>query len=323
MEYRTLTGTGAKISRLCLGTWTLGAQADEATSIRMVHRALDAGINFIDTADDYTDGLSETILGKALAGKRDGVVLVSKVRYPVGPNKLKDVGLTRWHILHGVEASLKRLNTDCLDVLFLHSPDYDTPLEESLSAADHLVRQGKVMYYGLSNHAAWQLCRAQWLSERHGYAAPVITQVPYNLLTRGIEQELVPCCRELRVGIVVYNPLAGGLLTGKHDPGKGPGAGTRFDLNKEYYRRYWVEANFDAVARLAEIARAAGKTLVQLALQWLAAQPAVDAIILGASRPEQLEENLAAAEGTLDPATLAACDEAWKKIRGQAFQYNR
>jgi aryl-alcohol dehydrogenase-like predicted oxidoreductase len=323
MEYRTFRGTGAKISRLCLGTMTFGAQVDEATSIRMIHRSLEAGINFVDTADVYNQGVTETIVGKALKDRREGVVLVSKVRGQIGSYALKDQGLTRWHILHGVEASLKRLQTEALDVLLLHAPDDHTPLEEALSACDMLVRQGKIMYYGLSNHAAWQVCRAQWLAERYHFQAPVITQVPYNLIARGIEQEFLPFCRALEVGVMVYNPLAGGLLSGKHDPAQAPAEGTRFQFNQDYYHRYWRDANFAAAAELLEIARKTGKTLVQLALQWLAAQEAVDTIILGASKPEQLEENLASAEGTVDQDTLAACDRVWQKIKGPSFQYNR
>ena len=323
MEYRVLTGTGTKISRLCLGTFIFGTQVDEAESIRLIHRALDAGINFVDCADIYGSGAAETILGKALQGKRAGVVLTSKVRWQVGPHRFKDQGLSRWHIIRGVEASLKRLQTDCLDILFLHSPDYETPLEESLAAADLLVRQGKVMYVGMSNYAAWQMCRAQWICERHNYAPPVVTQVVYNMITRGIEQEFIPYCREMKVGITVYNPLAGGLLTGKHDPGKGPIPGTRFDLRKDYYERYWQEANWEAVAALGRIAQEAGRSLVELALQWLVAQQAVDAIVLGVSKIEHLDQNIAAAEGKLDSATLEACDTVWKKIRGPSFPYNR
>jgi aryl-alcohol dehydrogenase-like predicted oxidoreductase len=302
---------------------TFGAQADEAASIKMVQQALDAGINFIDTADIYNKGLTETIVGKALAGKREGVVLVSKVRNQVGEYKLKDDGLSRWHIIRGVEASLRRLQTDCLDILFLHRPDYDTPLEESLSAVDHLIRQGKIMYYGMSNYAAWQVCQAKWLAERHGLAAPVVVQCVYNVITRGAEPELLAMCRTLQAGVMVYNPLAGGLLTGKHDPAKAPSAGTRFQLNKEYFGRYWQDDNFKALAELTELAHAAGKTMVQLAIQWLLAQDTIDSIILGASRSEQLAENIAAADGALDQATLNACDTVWKGIRGTSFQYHR
>jgi len=323
MQYRMLTGTGAEVSRICLGTMTFGAQAEESESIRMVHRALDAGINFVDTADSYGNGLSETVVGKALKGRRDGVVLASKVRNPVGEYEHKDVGLSRWHIIHGVEASLKRLATDCLDICYLHQPDYSTPLEESLAAFDQLVQQGKVIYVGMSNYAAWQVCRALWLGDRAHLQAPVVTQVVYNLLTRGIEQELLPFCRSLHVGLTVYNPLAGGLLTGKHNRSHPPTKGTRFQLKEEYHNRYWLDSHFDAVAELVQIAKQAGKEPVALALQWLAAQEAVDAIIIGVSRMEQLEQNLSVWEGELDEDTLEACERVWKKLRGDSFRYNR
>ena len=323
MQYRTLTGTGATVSRLSLGTFfTFGGQLDEAGAIRLVHRALDAGITFFDTAEGYGNGLAETILGQALQGRRDGVVVASKVRAPVGLNQHRDSGLNRWHILRGVEASLRRLGTDCLDICYFHAPDYSTPLEESLAAADQLVRQGKVLYLGLSNYAAWQVCRARWLSAEHHLAPPVVTQVVYSLVARGIEPELLPCCRELGIGVTVYNPLASGLLTGKHQR-SGPAAGSRLQVSDQYRERYWRASHLAALDELVEIARQAGKTPVQLALQWLAAQPAVDSIIIGVSSPEQLDENLAAWEGDVDQATLAACDRVWQQLRGDAFQYNR
>ncbi len=323
MKYRTLTGTGAKVSRICLGTMTFGGQTNESDSIAMINRALDAGVNFIDTADIYNQGGSETILGKALKGKRDGLILASKVRWQVGPHKDKDVGLTRWHISRGVEASLKRLNTDCLDICYLHTPDYDTPLEESLAAADQLVRDGKVIYIGMSNYAAWQVCQALWICDRNNPHAPVVTQCVYNLVTRGIEQELLPFCQTLGVGVTVYNPVGSGILTGKHDFSKAPAEGTRFAINKEYYGRYWHESNFEAVAELTEIAKQAGISLTALALQWLAAQDAVDSIVIGVSKLEQLEEDLSIWDGELDDETLKACDRVWQKLRGDVFQYNR
>jgi len=323
MKYRTLTGTGATVSRICLGTMTFGGQVDEAESIRMVHRALDAGVNFIDTADVYTKCDSEIITGKALKGKRDGVVLASKVGNQVGQYKLKDNGLTRWHIIKGVEASLKRLNTDCLDICYLHKPDYKTPLEESLAAFDQLVRQGKVIYVGMSNYAAWQVCQARWICDKRNYSPPVVTQNVYHLLARGIEQELLPFLSDLGMGLTVYNPLAAGLLTGKHLRDKGPAEGTRFQLNKEYKGRYWLDSNFDALAEIMEIAKQAGKKPVELAFQWLAAQDIVDSILIGFTKMEHLEDNLSAWEGELDEDTLKACDAVWKKIKGDSFQYNR
>jgi aryl-alcohol dehydrogenase-like predicted oxidoreductase len=323
VEYRYLTGTGVKVSRLCLGAMTFGAQVEQAEANRMIHAALDSGINIIDTADVYNQGRSEQIVGEALVGRRERVVLVSKVRGRAGADPYKDEGLHRWHILRGVEASLKRLQTDCLDVLFLHRPDNNTPLEETLAAVDQLQRQGKIIYYGMSNYAAWQVSEARWLADRFRFQRPAVTQVPYNVLTRGIESELIPFCRAKNVGITVYNPLAGGLLTGKHAPSEPPASGTRFQLNQQYHDRYWREANFEAVSELQTIAGEVGMTLVQLAFQWLMAQKPVDTIILGASRMEQLAENIRAADGQLDEETLRACGAVWERIKGPSFQYNR
>jgi aryl-alcohol dehydrogenase-like predicted oxidoreductase len=323
MEYRTLRGAGITVSRLSLGTMTFGAQTDESTAMRMVHMAIDAGVNFIDVADVYVGGVSEEIVAKALKGKRNQVVLASKVCNFVGQDRIKDAGLHRWHVIRGVEASLKRLGTDCLDICYLHRPDYHTPIEETLAAFDTLVQQGKVVYVGMSNHAAWQICEALWRCHANRWAPPVVTQVPYNLLTRGIEQELVPFSEVMNVGITVYNPLAGGLLTGKHRKESGPEEGTRFDLSEEYYRRYWLDSNLDAVAELRGIAADAGKSMTELAFQWLLSQPHVDSVIVGVSKIEHLEENLQAAEGKLDEATLKACDQVWGRLRGDYFRYNR
>jgi 1-deoxyxylulose-5-phosphate synthase len=324
MEYRKLTGTGATVSRICLGTYlTMGSQLQEAEAIRLIHHALDLGITFFDTADAYGQGESETILGKALHGKRDGVVVASKVRWQVGTHAQKDVGLTRWHITRGVEASLRRLGTDCLDICYFHSPDPETPLEESLAAADLLTRQGKVCYWGLSNYASWQVCRVRWLCERHGFLPPVVTQVVYNLLARAIEQEFLPLVRTLGMGVTVYSPLAAGLLTGKHRRGA-PAAGSRFELSRTDFTRFWKDANFAALETLAEVAGQAGMTPTALALRWIAHESAIDSIIVGASRPEQLDENVASFGGPLDEATLAACDRVWEQLPiGSVLRYDR
>jgi aryl-alcohol dehydrogenase-like predicted oxidoreductase len=323
MEYQQLRGTGMTVSRLSLGTMTFGAQTDEAASIRMVDMAIDAGVNFIDTADIYVRGVSEQLLGKALKGKRDKVVVASKVCNFVGEDRIKDSGLHRWHVIRGVESSLKRLNTDCLDICYLHRPDGKTPIEETLAAFDTLVQQGKVIYVGMSNFAAWQICEALWKSAANRWTPPVVTQVPYNIFTRSIEQELVPFSNKMDIGITVYNPLAAGLLTGKHSKVHGPLEGTRFAMNKEYLGRYWLDSNLNAVEALRSIAADAGKSMTELAFQWLLSQPHVDSIILGASKLEHLEENLKAAEGRLDSDTLAACDEIWQRLRGDHFRYNR
>ncbi len=331
MEYQRLRGTGIRVSRVCLGTMTFGDQADEATSIRMVHTALDAGVNFVDTADVYVKGVSEEIVGKALKGKRDRVVLASKVASPttsksssatIEPDKIKDGGLHRWHIIKSVEASLKRLQTDCLDIFYLHKPDI-APIEETMAAFDVLVQQGKVMYVGMSNFASWQVMKALWKCDAHHWAPPVILQLPYNLITRSIDEECVAFIEEMDLSLTVYNPLAAGLLTGKHSHDADPGKDTRFGLSKSYYRRFWQERNFEALDMLKKIAGDAGKTLIQLSLQWLLSKSVVDSMILGASKLEHLESNIKDADGRLDADTLKACDEVWQHIRGGHFKYNR
>ncbi len=323
MEYCILTHTDLKVSRLSFGTMTFGSQADEPTSIRMVDQCLDAGINFFDTANMYNQGLSETILGKALAGRRERVILATKVRNKMGEGP-DDVGLSRAAIHKALEASLRRLQTDCVDIFYLHQPDYDVPIEETLLALDEVVRAGKVRYPAVSNYAAWQVCEIYWIAAKNGFKPPYISQPMYNLLARGIEEEYLPFCKRFGVGIVPYNPLAGGFLTGKHSRQSGPIAGTRFDGNPLYLGRYWHEDYFAAVEELATVAREAGKTLVELSLQWLLSQPQVDSIILGASRPKQLEENLKACEGgPLVESVRARCDAVWRRLRGVTPKYNR
>ncbi|TFH42015.1 MAG: aldo/keto reductase [Lysobacterales bacterium] len=323
MQYQRLRGTGATVSRLSLGAMTFGAQTDEATAKRIIDSALYAGINFIDTADVYVGGVSEEIVGRALKGKRNKVVLDSKVRGLTGEDMYKDEGLHRWHIIHGVEASLKRLGVDCLDICYMHRPDRNTPIEETLAAFDSLVQQGKVMYVGMSNFSSWRICRAKWVADVGRYPPPVVTQVPYNLLARGIEEELLPFTCEMDVGVTCYNPLAAGLLTGKHRKTMQPIENTRFSLSHNYYNRYWMDSNITAVETLASIAEKAGKTLLELALQWLLAQSTIDYVIFGVSQLEHLEQNVQADEGALDAETLAACDEVWATLRGDYFRYNR
>lgn len=323
MEFQVLRGTGITVSRICLGTMTFGDQADEATSIKMVDQAIDAGVNFIDTADAYGKGVSEEIVGKALKGKRDKVVLASKVANAIGPDKFKDGGLHRWHVIKGVEASLKRLQTDCLDICYLHKPDGHTPIEETMAAFDTLVQQGKVMYVGMSNFASWQVCEAQWKCDVNRWAPPVVLQLPYNLITRSIDEECVAFSKKMNLGVAVYNPLAGGMLTGKHKRDAKPGGDTRFGRNQEYFRRFWQDSNFEALEALQKIADGAGKSMIELSLQWLMSQSVVDTMILGASKLAHLEQNIKAAEGRLDADTLKACDGVWQMIRGGHFAYNR
>jgi 1-deoxyxylulose-5-phosphate synthase len=322
MKKRILRGTGATVSRVCLGTMTFGKQVDEAEADRILGVAMDGGVNFVDTADVYEFGVSETITGKILKGKRDQVVLASKVGSPSQDDDPRTSGLHKWHILKGVEESLTRLQADCLDILYLHRPDRDTPVEETLEACDQLVRQDKVHYLASSNHSSWKMMELSLKSEYKGYTKPCAAQLPYNLLTRGIEDECFEYLETNEIGLVVYNALAGGLLTGKHSAEK-PEAGSRFDYSKMYFDRYFKGTNFQAIEALQQVAAHAEISLTQLSLQWLAAQPLVDSILIGASRVGQMQENLSALNGVLSSEVLDACNQVWNQIRGDHFRYYR
>jgi 1-deoxyxylulose-5-phosphate synthase len=323
MEFRTLPKTGLRVSRLSFGTMTFGAQTDEAEAQRIVEACFDAGINFFDTANVYNRGAAETIVGKTLKGRRDRVILASKVRGKMG-DAPEESGLSRAAMRKAIDATLTRLATDYVDLYYLHQPDDGTPIEETLETLDELVRAGKVRFPAVSNYAAWQVAEILWICEKRGFQPPYISQPMYNLIARGIEDEYLPFCRRFGVAVVPYNPLAGGLLTGKHSRQSGPTPGTRFDGNKMYQDRYWLDDDFAAVEDLRSIAAEAGKSLVELALQWLLTQSAVDSVILGASRLEQLQENLKAAEGPrLDKSVLERCDAVWKRLRGITPKYNR
>jgi aryl-alcohol dehydrogenase-like predicted oxidoreductase len=322
METRTLPKTNLTVSRVCCGTMTFGAQADEAASVAMVDYCLDQGITFFDTANVYNQGASETILGKALKGRRDRVVLASKLAAKMGPDP-DQAGLSRAAILRGIDDSLRRLQTDHLDLYYLHWPDYSVPLEESLEAMGQLQQAGKIRHVAASNYSSWQMTRMLWLAEQKKLPPVHVAQPMYNLLSRGIEQEFLPMCKEFGVATVVYNPLAGGILTGKQKF-EAPQTGTRFDKNQAYLDRYWHEANFNAVQELAAAAGAAGRSLISLALNWVLHHTPVDCMILGASRLSQLQENVRAiSEGALSAETVATCDRVWQKLRGPSPSYNR
>jgi 1-deoxyxylulose-5-phosphate synthase len=323
MEYRTLPQIDLKVSRVALGTMTFGAQTDEAAATRMVEMCLDSGVNFFDTANVYNHGTSEIILGNALRDRRAQTVIATKVRGKMGDG-VDDSGLSRAAIRKAIEASLKRLQTDYVDIYYLHQPDYAVRIEETAAAMDELVREGKVRHVAVSNYAAWQVAEIRCICARSGFAAPHISQPLYNLLARGIEEEFLPFCKSFNVGVIPYNPLAGGLLTGKQRNSGEPATGTRFDKNQMYLDRYWHADFFAAVDELEIAARQAGITLVELSLRWLLAQPQVDSILLGASRIEQLAQNLAASTGApLAVSTLAQCDAVWKRLRGITPKYNR
>src|SRR6266542_436036 len=315
ITYRTLKGTDLKVSRSCFGTMTFGSQVDEVLASRMVNYCVDRGINFFDTANVYQLGVSEQMLGKALTGKREKIVLASKARGKMGEAKDQN-GLSRAAIVRAVDESLQRLQTDYLDIYYLHQPDYEVPLEETLEAMQELVNSGKVRYPASSNYASWQVGTMLCLAERQNYKPAVISQQMYNLLARGVEQEFLPMAKELCVSLIAYNPLAGGLLTGKHH-GSSITPGTRFDKNAMYQDRYWHAQNFAAVERLQSLVETTGHSLISLALNWLMHHTPTDCVILGASRIEQLKENLAAlAEGPLPPTVVEGCDEVWRDLRG-------
>ncbi len=323
MNIRRLGYTGLKVSEICLGTMTFGHQCDEATSFAILDKAAEHGVTFLDTADVYpvppapeTAGRSEEIIGRWLRGKREQFVLATKCRMRVGhgPN---DVGLSRKHILKAAEDSLRRLQTDYLDLYQTHSPDPETPQEETLRALDTLVQQGKVRYLGCSNYPAWQVALALGISARDGLARFDCVQPRYNLLYREIETELLPLCRDQGLGVIAYNPLAGGFLSGRYRTGDAPPPGTRFTLGKTgdlYRERYWKQAQFEAVEQLRRVLQERGRSMVQAAVAWVLAQPGITAAIVGASRPEQLDESLQAVNVTLDDTEREALNLAWYSL---------
>jgi aryl-alcohol dehydrogenase-like predicted oxidoreductase len=322
MQYKKIGRTGLKISEITLGTMIFGQQVDEAESTKIIDLAFEKGINSFDTADGYASGRSEEIVGKALKNKRQSVVLASKVSSRQGPGP-NDSGLSREHILHAVENSLRRLGTDYLDIYYAHTPDYTTPIEETLRAFDSLVRQGKVRYVACSNYRAGQLVRGLAVSEQRNLARFDCIQTVYNLITRDIETELLPTCADEGVGVVVYNPLAGGLLTGKHNGTQTPPTDTRFGQNQTYFDRYWSPLNFTAVEHLKKIAEAHNRKPAQFALAWVLGNPTITAAIVGASSAKQLAENLGALDDKLTSEEAKACDDVWLELRPPRFFYGR
>ena len=355
MEYRKMGRTGLKVSSFCLGTMMFGKQVDESESIRIIHKAVDEGINFIDTADMYVNTVTEQIVGKAIKGMRDSLVVASKAGHiralgkkygeqiiagpidlarprpfhpwpsgeEIGPN---DMGLSRKHMMQSVEGSLKRLGTDYLDIFYAHMPDYDTPLDETLRAMDDLVRQGKVRYLGCSNFRAFQLSKALWLSDKHGLARWDVIQPPFNLLARDIEYELLPLCIEEGVGVASFSPMAAGFLSGKHEKGKSPTEGTRFAMSKQgfkYNLKFWNDLDFDAVEILKQIAKDHGYNLPQFALAWILNKKGITSIVSGATSVEQLLENMKAVGIKLPQEALDACDSVWDQLHPPRLFYGR
>ena len=315
MEYRQLGRSGLRVSTLTLGTMTFGGggkfanvgSTDVDGARRQVDMCLDAGVNLIDTADVYSDGASEEILGQALAGRRDRVLLATKARMAMGdgPN---DAGLSRHHLIRACEASLRRLGTDHIDLYQVHEWDGQTPLEETLEALDDLRRAGKIRYAGCSNYAGWQLTKALGISERRGLARFVSQQVYYSLQSRDAEYELVPAGLDQGVGMLVWSPLAGGLLSGKYRRGQDGPAGARHltDWNEPPVRD--EEQTYDVIEAAVEVGAAHGVSAAQVALAWLLGRPGISSLVIGARTDEQLADNLAAARLELSAEERARLD---------------
>ncbi len=315
MKYRLLADTGVFVSELCLGAMTFGGRGqmwevigglDQAATDAIVGRALDAGVNFIDTADVYSAGESETLVGKALAGKRGQVVLATKVRGRMGPGP-NEVGLSRLHIVEAVEASLKRLGTDYIDLYQIHRFDPLANIEDTLRALDDLVRAGKVRYIGCSNLVAWQLMKALAISRAEGLERFKCTQSYYSLAGRELEREMIPLLKDQGVGLLVWSPLAGGFLSGKFTRDDKDAAGRRANFD---FPPVDKERAYDIVDVLKTIAGAHSASVAQVALAWILAQDAVSSVIIGARKPEQLDDNLKSVDVTLSADELKALDEA-------------
>jgi aryl-alcohol dehydrogenase-like predicted oxidoreductase len=309
MEYRYLGQSGLKVSAMSLGTNSFGVRADEATSIAIVHKALDSGINLLDTADIYNNGESERILGLALKGRRSEAVVATKVngRMGEGPNNL---GNSRQHILDGVDASLKRLGTDYIDLYQLHNWDSLVPVAETLRVLDDLVRWGKVRYVGCSNWAAWQIVKALGLSDRNGWARFVSNQPEYSPVNRIIEREIIPAGISEGVGQIVYFPLAGGLFSGKYRRDTEAPAGSRaLTQGARFANRFLIERNFTVVEQLEKVAAEVSVSLPNLVLAWAMAKPGISSVIVGATKVEQLVQNLGATDVKLSAEVIQQVDE--------------
>lgn len=320
MEYVNLGRAGVKVSRLCLGTMMFGGPTDEAESIRIIHRALDAGINFVDTANVYNAGESEVVTGRAIRDRRSQVVLATKVKNAMGegPN---DQGLSRGHVIRECENTLRRLGTDTIDVYYMHAPDLSTPLEESLQAMDDLVRQGKVRYVACSNYYAYQVALMLGIAERRNLERITCVQPLYNIVNREIEVELLPFCAEQGIGVVPYSPLARGVLTGKYRPGQAPPEGSRAARgDRRIHQTELREESYVVAQQLRTLTEARGCTLSQYALAWVLASPVVTSAIIGPRTMEQLEDNLPALDVKLTPEDERTVDElvppGWRTGRG-------
>ncbi len=315
MRLRFLGNTGIKVSEICFGTMTFGGRGfwktigtvSKREAEELVHLALEAGVNFFDTADIYSEGLAEEFLGEALGGQRKKVIVATKVRGTMGPGP-NDAGLSRQHILEGCEASLRRLKTDYIDLYQVHSFDPCTPLEETLRALDDLVRQGKVRYIGCSNFAAWQLMKALSISDRQGWERFVTLQAYYSLLNRDIENDLMPLCGDQGLGILVWSPLAGGFLTGKYRRGLPRPADARRSSPDNQFLQFDEEKGFDMIEEIDRIALTHQGTVSQAALNYLLSKPNITSVIIGVKSKHQLRDNLKTVEWQMTPQEVGRLD---------------
>jgi 1-deoxyxylulose-5-phosphate synthase len=313
MQMTRFGRTGLRVSKLCLGTMTFGLQCDVAQSNAILDAATSKGINFLDAADVYplggghnTAGRTEQIVGDWLKGKRHNFIVATKCAGVMGRNPW-DQGTSRKHILDAIDASLKRLGTDYVDLYQLHRHDPNTPLDETLDALDTVVKSGKARYVGVSNWPAHKIARALGRSEVKNVVRIDSAQPRYNMLFRGYERDLLPLCEEEGIAVIPYNPLAGGMLTGKHNPKAAPPEGSRFQLGTaggRYQERYWHQREFETVEAVRKVASEAGMNMVTMAMRWVLSNPAITAPIIGASKPDQLDETIAAAEAGPLPADL-------------------
>lgn len=322
MEYRNLGTSGLRISPICLGTMMFGAATDEAEASRIMRSALDAGVNFIDTADYYAEGRGETMVGDLVATDRDRWVIASKVGFRTGPGPNED-GTSRFHVRASADRSLARFHTDRLDLYYLHRDDETTPLEESLRAIDDLLHAGKILYWGLSNFRAWRVVEAVWMSRQLGMAAPIVVQPYYNAMNRQPEVELLPACGYLGLGVIPYSPLARGVLTGKYRSGEAPPVGSRAGrADARMLETEWREESLALVARITERAEAKGMTTGQFALNWLLSNKLISAVLAGPRTHAQWEEYLGAVGRGFDADDAALIDELVPPGYASSYGYN-
>ncbi len=307
MQFRQLGRSGLKVSVVGLGCNNFGGRSDEQASVRVIQAALDSGITLFDTSDTYGGGKSEEYLGRALKGSRDDVLIATKFGNSMGDSPYM-AGGSRRYVHRAVEASLRRLGTEYIDLYQMHIPDPQTPIEETLSALDDLTRAGKIRYVGSSNFSGWQIADADWVAQSRGYERFISAQNHYNLLNRDAEREVVPACERFDIGILPFFPLASGMLTGKYHRNEEPPEGTRLAGSPRARERYFSDAGWDKVQKLTDFAEQRDLSLLQIAIGWLAAQPQISSVIAGATKPEQVEANVRAAEWVPSEEDLAEID---------------